>query len=90
MGGVVTDEIAARRATIAKAARRATRVGYLALAVATVAFFVGFASGFPRWTVVTSVAALVAGCVILPVPIVVGYGVRAAAREDSGPRTARR
>ena len=38
------------------------------------------AAGRPLVTV--TVVALVAGCVILPVPIVLGYGLRAAERED--------
>jgi len=45
-------------------------------------FFAGVATSFARWTVVVSTAGLVAACVILPIPIVLGYGVRAAARED--------
>lgn len=76
------DPIAARRARIAHVVAIAKRVGYAALAVAIVAFFVGVATGFPTWTVAVSVAGLIASCVILPVPIVLGYGVRAAARED--------
>ena len=76
------DPIAARRERIARVAALGRAFGYGALLVAVVAFFVGLATDFPRWTVVTTVAALVAACVVLPVPIVVGYGVRAAARED--------
>jgi len=32
--------------------------------------------------VVVSTAGLVAACIILPIPIVLGYGVRAAARDE--------
>lgn len=78
----MTDEIARRRARIARLATAGKRAGYLALVVAIVVFFVGLATDFPRWSVVTTTAALVAACIILPVPIVVGYGVRAAARDD--------
>jgi hypothetical protein len=52
------------------------------LGVAIIAFFIGVMTSFTRWTVVVSTAGLVAACVILPIPIVLGYGVRAAARED--------
>jgi len=78
----VTDDVVARRERIARLAAAGRRAGYLALLVAIVAFFTGLATDFPRWSVVTTTAALVAACVILPVPIIVGYGVRAAARED--------
>jgi hypothetical protein len=76
------DPVEQRRARIARAATVAKRVGYLALLVALGAFFVGLATDFPRWTVTASIAGLAAACVILPVPIVLGYGVRAADRED--------
>jgi hypothetical protein len=79
---VVDDPIVARRARIARLAALGKRVGYTALAVAIVAFFVGFATGFPTWAVTVSIAGLIAACVVLPVPIVLGYGVRAADRED--------
>ena len=76
------DPILARRARIAKLAALGKRVGYVALAVAVVAFFAGVATGFPSWTVTVSVVGLIVACVVLPIPIVLGYGVRAAARED--------
>jgi hypothetical protein len=39
-------------------------------------------SGFPSGIVTVTVVALIAACVVLPVPIVLGYGLRAAERED--------
>jgi hypothetical protein len=82
LGGVVDDPIVVRRARIARFATLGKRIGYLALAVAIVAFFVALLAGFPTWAVTVSVASLITACVVLPVPIVLGYGVRAAARED--------
>ena len=79
---MVDDPILARRARIARAASLGKRVGYSALGVAVIAFFVGVATGFPEWTVAVSVTGLVASCVVLPLPIVLAYGVRAAAREE--------
>ena len=79
---MVDDPILARRARIARAAAFGKRVGYTALAVAIIAFFVGLATDFATWTVVVSIVGLVASCVVLPLPIVLAYGVRAAARED--------
>ena len=76
------DPVARRRAQIARVAAIGTRVGYLALAVSIVAFFVGLTSDFPSWTVTASVAGLVVACIVMPLPIVLGYGVRAAERED--------
>jgi hypothetical protein len=79
---VVDDPIAQRRARIARLASLGKRVGYLALAIAIVAFLVGFATSWPTWAVTVSIAGLVTACVVLPLPIVLGYGVRAAERED--------
>jgi hypothetical protein len=79
---VVGDPIAERRERIGKLAATGKRIGYAALAVAIVAFFAGVATSFATWTVTVSVVGLVIACVVLPIPIVLGYGVRAAERED--------
>jgi len=76
------DPVLARRARIATAVRISKRVGYSALLVAIVAFAIGSVTDFPGWLVVTSVVGLVAATIILPIPIVFGYGVRAAEREE--------
>lgn len=79
---VSDDPVLARRARIARLATFGTRIGYLALGVAIVSFVAGMITAFATWTVVVSTVGLVAACVIMPIPIVLGYGVRAAARED--------
>ena len=78
------DPVIERRARIARLVKVAQRVGYIALALAVVSFIVAFATGFPTWLVTITVAALFAAIVILPLPIVFGYGVRAAEREERG------
>ncbi len=78
----MVDPIDARRARYASVAKTGKRIGYTALGIAIVAFFVSIAAGFPTWAVTVTIVGLVAACVVLPVPIVIGYGVRAAARED--------
>ncbi|HEV7525069.1 MAG TPA: hypothetical protein VGP92_08890 [Acidimicrobiia bacterium] len=79
---VADDPVLARRERIARFAALGKRIGYLALLIAIVAFFVGVATSFPKWTVAVSIAGLAVSSVVLPIPIVLGYGVRAAARED--------
>ena len=76
------DPVRARRARIARVVRYGQRVGYAALAVAVLSFVVAAATDFPALAVDLSVAALVVGIVVLPVPIVLGYGIRAAEREE--------
>ena len=76
------DPVLARRARIARVAALGKRVGYVALGVAVASFMAGVITAFATWTVVVTTVGLVAACVILPIPIVLGYGVRAAARDD--------
>jgi hypothetical protein len=76
------DPVLARRARIARNVARARRIGYLALLVSMVSFVIALVADFPSLWVNLSIGALVAACLILPVPIVLGYGVRAAERED--------
>jgi hypothetical protein len=85
VAALTDDPVRVRRARIARFAAIGKRIGYTALFVAIVAFFVGLALGFPTWSVIAIIAGLVVTCVVLPIPIVLGYGVRAAEREDRGP-----
>jgi len=83
------DPVLARRARIARVVRYGQRAGYAALLVAVVSFDVAAATDFPAVAVDISIAALVAAIVILPIPIVLGYGVRAAEREERKQRRQR-
>lgn len=78
------DPVVARRARIGRMVGIAKRVGYLGLLVAIAAFVVGAITGFPSWAVAVTIAGLVVGIVVLPLPIVLGYGIRAAEREERG------
>jgi hypothetical protein len=83
------DPVAVRRARIARWVGLAKRVGYALLLLAVVAFVVAAIAGFPTALVTVTVVALIAACVVLPVPIVLGYGLRAAEREDREARARR-
>lgn len=78
------DPIVAQRRRIGHWVVLGKRVGYTALLVAIVVFFVGLVAGFPTWTVDVIVVALVVSIIVLPAPIVLGYGIRAAEREERG------
>lgn len=80
--GPAADPVRARRARVARWVALGKRVGYAALGMAVVSFVVAVVTGFPPAAVWVSVAGLVTACVVLPLPIVLGYGVRAAERED--------
>ena len=77
-----SDPVAQRRARIARWVGFAKRVGYLLLLAAIVLFAIAAVTGFPNGLVTATIVTLVGACVVLPVPIVLGYGLRAAERED--------
>ena len=80
--GTAPDEVRARRARIAFWTKLAKRIGYYLLLLAMVAFAVALITGFEGFWVVVCVASLLTAVVILPIPIIIGYGIRAAERED--------
>jgi len=77
-----SDPVVERRVRIARGVGLAKRIGYSLLLLAIVAFAAAAVAGFPSGLVTVTAIALVAACVVLPVPIVMGYGLRAAERDD--------
>ncbi len=82
--GALTDPVLIKRARIAKAVAVGQRLGYGLFAVATIAFFVGFATTFTSALTSTIVGSLLLGSAVLAPAIIFGYAVKAAEREDQG------
>jgi hypothetical protein len=80
----VTDPVVARRAAIATWSSRGKRVGYALYGLALVLFFVGLITEYSGWLVTTIVVAMAVGAVLLIPAIILGYGVKAAEREERG------
>jgi hypothetical protein len=76
------DPVVVRRRRIGRWAELGQRIGYLLFGVAIVLFVVAMVTGLPGALVTGIIVALVLGSVVLAPAIVVGYGVRAADRED--------
>ena len=76
------DPVRQRRQQMAKYILIANRVGYLMFAVAVATFVIGFAVGFKPAVAATVTVCLVLGTILLAPAIVMGYGVKAAERED--------
>lgn len=75
------DPVLEQRARMARLAALGKRVGYLFLTVAVVGFFAGLATDYATWGTVVVVA--MAMCTVTLAPaMVLGYGVKAAARDD--------
>ncbi len=72
----------ARRQTIAKWTLLANRLGYLLFAVAIATFVIGFALGFNGAVAGIVIASMIIGSILLAPAIVLGYGVKAAERDD--------
>lgn len=76
------DPVRARRKKMAKYILIANRVGYLLFAVAVATFVIGFAVGFSGAVAAIVTVCLVLGSILLAPAIVMGYGIKAAERED--------
>jgi len=74
--------VRAKRQRIAKINQSAQRVGYLLFGVAIVVFAIGAAGRFTPTIVAIVVGSLAVGSVLLVPTIIIGYGVRAAERDD--------
>jgi hypothetical protein len=83
------DPVLVQRARMARLARLGKRVGYLALAVACVAFVIGALTDLPAWSVVVVIGGLALSTVALVPAIILGYAVAKAEREDPGPQARR-
>ncbi len=77
-----TDPVLVQRARMQRLAQTGQRFGYSLFGAAVVLFFVGFPTGFPSWLISAIIACLAVGSIVLAPAIVVGYGVKAADRED--------
>lgn len=77
------DPIRARRRQVEKWTLLANRVGYLVLALAVTLFVLAFAFGFNSTMATLIVIALVVSFALLAPSIVLGYGVKAADRDDA-------
>ncbi len=75
------DPVLVKRAQLDRLAKLGQRVGYVFLLVAVVAFFIGLATSYATWGTVVAAAMLLCTLTLAPA-IVLGYAVKAAARED--------
>lgn len=77
-----SDPVRAKRIVVQRWVHRAQRVGYLLFAAAIAAFVYGLIDGFTSGLTFVIAGALIAGSIVLAPAIVLGYGVRAAERDD--------
>lgn len=76
------DPVRATRAKVARYTLLANRVGYLFIALAVATFVIGFAVSFNGFVSGVVIASLVIGSALLLPSIILGYGIKAAERDD--------
>lgn len=76
------DPVRATRAKVARYTLLANRVGYLFVALAVATFVIGFAISFNGFVSGVVIGSLVIGSALLLPSIIVGYGIKAAERDD--------
>ncbi len=84
--GPENDPVRRRRKLIAVWTRRANRFGYLFFLLAMVLFIIAFTTDFSETFATLITVSLVIGSVLLAPAIVLGYAIKAAEKEDPGPR----
>jgi len=77
-----TDPVRAWRQRLAKYVLLANRIGYLMFAAAIAVFVIGFAVGFNNAVSVIVIVCMVIGSILLAPALVMGYGIKAAERDD--------
>ncbi len=82
MSSPLDDPVVRRRTQVIAFVRATKALGYGLLLTSIVGFVAGAIAGFPGLAVTVTVVGLVGSCIVLPVPIVLGYAVRKAERED--------
>ncbi len=81
-GTITADPVLVRRRKLDTWTQLAKRVGYLCFLVAMVTFFVGFAGSFNGTVATVVIGSMVVGSILLAPAIVLGYGIKAADRDD--------
>ncbi len=77
-----SDPVLVRRARIARLVDVGQKLGYGLFGLAIAAFAWGLATGWSETATVLVIGSLAVGSVVLAPSIVLGYGVKAADRED--------
>lgn len=76
------DPVLAKRESIRKKVSLFKKIGYGLMLISIAAFFACIAIGWPLWLTWVAIASFTASCIILPLPIIFGYAITAAEKED--------
>jgi len=77
-----TDPVLLQRERIRKRVAWGKRIGYSLMLLSIIAVFVCVPTGWPTALVWVAMVSFTLSCIILPLPIIFGYAIKAAERED--------
>ncbi len=76
------DEVLVKRERIRSQVKLYKKIGYTLMLISIVSVVSCWPLEWPKYLVVTAMVTFTLSCIILPAPIVFGYGIKAAERED--------
>ena len=77
-----SDLVSIERNKIRKRVKISKRIGYSLMLISIIAMFLCIPFGWPIYLTITSMVTFTLACIILPLPIILGYGIKAAEKED--------
>lgn len=78
----IEDPVLVQREKIRRRVTLGKRVGYSLMSISVISMFLCIPLKWPAYLTITSMVTLVLACVILPLPIIFGYAIKAAEKED--------
>ena len=78
----ITDPVLTKRERIRSQVNLGKRIGYTLMTISIVAMFLCIPLEWPAYLTITSMVSFTLACIILPLPIVFGYGIKSAEKED--------
>ncbi|MFN8015242.1 MAG: hypothetical protein U0R17_01375 [Acidimicrobiia bacterium] len=76
------DPVLVKREQVRKRVKFWKRIGYGSMLISIVTMFLCIPFKWPLYLAVTSMVTFVVACIVLPLPIIFGYAIKAAEKED--------
>lgn len=76
------DPILVQREKIRSRVKMGKRIGYSLMTISIISMFLCIPFHWPAFLTITSMLTFTLACIILPLPIIFGYGIKSAEKED--------
>ena len=77
-----SDEVLVKREKIRKRVKIGKQVGYSLMLISIITMFLCIPFNWPAFLTITSMVTFTLSCIVLPLPIIFGYAIKAAEKED--------